>query len=146
MYLESVESDYDFVFIDCSPTFGSLNIAAMITSDYILTPVKPAPYSMKGLMKVTEDIQKMRKKRLNPSLKFAGIIFNLVEHNKLHRKMMNVVKDMYGDLVFFQTIPRGTRLEESPFYNQSIFEYDQTSKVSIHFKAVIKEFIRRIDT
>tara|TARA_B100000614_G_scaffold136183_1_gene121200 strand:- start:2770 stop:3522 length:753 start_codon:yes stop_codon:yes gene_type:complete len=145
IYIEDVESQYDYIFMDCCPTFGALNIAAMIASDYILTPVKPAPYSMDGLMKVTEDIKKMRKKRLNPDLKFAGIIFNLVENTTLHRKMMNVVKEMFGDLVFFQKIPRGTKLEESPFYNQSIFEYDQKSKVSILYKAVIKEFIRRID-
>jgi chromosome partitioning protein len=33
---------YDFVIIDCLPSFGHLNLAALVSADYVLIPVKPS--------------------------------------------------------------------------------------------------------
>lgn len=35
---------YDYIIIDCLPSFGNLHLAALTAADYVLIPVKPAPY------------------------------------------------------------------------------------------------------
>ena len=41
--LERIKTSYDFIIIDCLPSFGHLHLSALIAADYVLIPVKPAP-------------------------------------------------------------------------------------------------------
>ncbi len=45
LYKSRSSHRYDFVVIDCLPSFGYLHLAALNTSDYVLIPVKPAANS-----------------------------------------------------------------------------------------------------
>lgn len=47
--LKKLEDDYDYCLIDCSTTFGLLNINAVTASDYVLIPLKPDAWSAYGV-------------------------------------------------------------------------------------------------
>jgi len=47
--LDQVKADYDVIVIDCAPTESILTLAAYLTSDYVLVPVKPEYLSSIGL-------------------------------------------------------------------------------------------------
>ncbi|WP_121615192.1 ParA family protein [Virgibacillus halodenitrificans] len=54
-----LRSVYDFILIDCPPTYSSYTVAALLPSDYFLIPVKPEGYSILGidmLMKVIDIV------------------------------------------------------------------------------------------
>lgn len=56
----SLRKEYDFIFIDCPPTYSNYTIAALISSDFYITPSKPDAYSVLGikmLSRVVEDIK-----------------------------------------------------------------------------------------
>ncbi len=48
---------YDYVIIDCLPSFGHLHLAALIAADYVLIPIKPAPYALAGLKALFQTIE-----------------------------------------------------------------------------------------
>lgn len=54
--LKSIESNYDFIFIDCPPTMGHSVTAASLYAGLILTPLNPDKYSAKGLQILKEEI------------------------------------------------------------------------------------------
>lgn len=75
----ALRDEYDFILIDCPPTYSTYTIAAINASDYYLIPVKPDDYSVLGikmLNKVVHDIQ-LRNKSIfrGRLLKSLGIIF-----------------------------------------------------------------------
>ena len=47
--LEKFKNDYDFIIIDCLPSFGQLNMSALMASDYVIIPVTPDDYAVTGL-------------------------------------------------------------------------------------------------
>src|SRR5947207_10249858 len=47
--IEGIKGKYDFVLIDCLPSFGYLNMASLNAAKYVLVPTKPAPFALMGL-------------------------------------------------------------------------------------------------
>ncbi len=64
---------YDFVFIDCLPSFGRPNLAALTAANYVLVPVKPAPYALAELKDISDPIENT-KCHLNSQLQILGIV------------------------------------------------------------------------
>lgn len=76
--LQSVEDNYDFIFIDCPPMMGHSVTAATLYADLILVPLNPDKFSAKGLKILKdeiENIQKQYKMKVNYKVflnKFSG--------------------------------------------------------------------------
>lgn len=143
--LERLEGEYDFVIIDCLPSFGHMHLAALIAADYALIPVKPSPYGLHGIRDLLDTVQKARD-RLNPSLSVIGIVFSLVDSRKLimEREIEDGLKETYGDLVFESRLSKRVKVEESPGFQSSIFEYEPKGASAEEFSSFIKEFLLRI--
>jgi len=143
--LEGIKEQYDFILIDCLPSFGYLNMAALNASDSVLIPTKPAPFALMGLKDLFSTIEKA-KKRINKNLKVLGVILNLVEGRKttIGEELEETLRENYGELVFQTKLFKGTKLEESPSFNQSINEYDPQGKPALQFQNFIDEFLRRL--
>lgn len=142
---ESIADNYDYIIIDCLPSFGPLNVAALIAADFVLIPTKPAPYAIEGLVSLFKNVNKMHKHKLNTSLRIAGVIMNLVENTNIHKELEEVLKENYPSDVFEIKISKGTKLEESPFFNESVMEYAPGTKQATQFNAFIREFLRRVE-
>ena len=144
--LDPIRGQYDFIVIDCLPSFGYLNMASLNASDLILIPTKPAPFALEGLKDLFESVNKS-KKRFNPKLKILGIVLNLVEGRKtvMGTEIEEVLRSDYEDLVFKTKINRGVIVEESPVDNKSVIEYDAKSKQAKQFSNLLNEFLERIE-
>ena len=138
-------SSYDFIIIDCLPSFGYLHMAGLNAADYVLIPVKLAPYALAGLKDLFETLKKT-KKRLNPSLSVLGIVMNLVDGRKIimERELQHVLKETYGELVFDCIIHKRTRIEESPGFQKGIIDYEPRGLPAEEFRVFTKEVIDRI--
>ena len=79
--LEGME--YDYVILDCPPSLGFLTINALAASDLVLTPVKLARFSIKGLKSLLSTINKIKKVNKRLSLKILVNMINMsYKHNK----------------------------------------------------------------
>jgi chromosome partitioning protein len=68
--------DAELVLIDVGPTFGALNRAALIVSNYVVIPVAPDLFSVRGLQNVGARLKSWRKEWLDrleraPKLDFS---------------------------------------------------------------------------
>lgn len=143
--LAKIENDYDFIIIDCLPSFGYLNMAALNASEYILIPTIPAPFALLGLKDLLDTIAKARL-RLNPELKLLGILLNLIEGRRttIAAELETVLREDYGDSVFQTILNKAIKFEESPSFQQSILEYAPESKAAQQFNDFLVEFLKKI--
>jgi len=141
---ELIKQNYDFIIIDCLPSFGYLNLASLNGSDLVLVPTKPAPFAIAGLQDLFESVEKAQR-RMNPNLQIMGIVLNLVEgkNTNLARDIEKVLRSNYNDQVFNTILQKGVKFEESPALNLSVSEYDPTSKSSEQFVKFTDEFLER---
>ncbi|MBM6628541.1 ParA family protein [Mammaliicoccus vitulinus] len=81
-----LEEVYDFIFIDCPPTYSLYTIAAILPSDYYIIPVKPDAYSVLGIEMLEKVIGRIKSTNSiyfkNRTIKNLGIIFSSIENGK----------------------------------------------------------------
>jgi len=143
--LNKIKSNYDFVFIDCLPSFGQLMTAAFNAADYVLIPVKLSPFDIYGLNDLLVTIKNI-KKRINPDIDILGIILNMVDGRgtALGNKLEDNLRSDYSELMFKAKIPKGIKFEESHLFNQSIVEYAPSTKIAEGFAAFLDEFLNKL--
>ena len=137
--------NYDYTIIDCMPSFGHLHLAALNAADYVLIPVKPAPYALAGLKDLFATIKKA-KKYFNPGLKILGIIINQVDGRKpiMEREMEEVLRETYGEMVLKAKINKRVKVEECPAFQKPITMYDPKGPSAQEFKSLVREILRRL--
>jgi len=70
--LAPLASRYDLVVIDCPPLIAELNIAAMVASDFVLSPIKADRNSIEGLGFTAERFGTAR--QVNDQTQFLGVV------------------------------------------------------------------------
>ncbi|MFZ4452047.1 ParA family protein [Salibacterium aidingense] len=105
----NITYDYDFVLIDCPPTWSILTHSSLFASDYYIIPSKVDLYSSIGIELLEEQISE---KILNDAvfnlterdLKSLGIIFTLVHRSvKSEEDRMDLLKRNFPDKNFFNS-------------------------------------------
>ncbi len=144
--LERIKRKYDFILIDCLPSFGQIMTSAFNAANYVLIPTKLSPFDTYGLNDLFATIANI-KKRINHHLEVMGIVFNMVEGKStaLGEKIESSIRMNYGDKVFNAKIPKGVKFEESSLFNKSIIEYAPSSKIAAEFKSFYNEFLSRLE-
>ena len=144
--LQGIREHYDFILIDCLPSFGYLKTAALNATDQVLIPIKPSPYALQGLKDLLGTIGKVRE-RLNQPLQVLGMVLNMVEGKptRLALEIEEVLRRQYPELVFENVVHKAVKMEESPSFHQSIMEYEPRGKAAAQFDGFMDEFLRRLE-
>ena len=125
--LEAIESEYDFIVIDCPPSLGLLCINALVASTEVIIPLQCEYFGMKGMQQLQRTIDRVRVK-LNPQLHIAGILPTIYKSRTLHsQEVLELVKERYKDDVYDITIDASIRFAETPLAGQSILQYAPSS-------------------
>jgi chromosome partitioning protein len=142
-YLEKIKNDYDFIIIDCLPSFGYLHVAPLVASDYILIPMQLSPYSIAGLKTLMKTFRTTQQ-RLNPNLRILGIVLNAVEETTIDRELEETLKESCSSIVFNTKITKAVRLKESPAFQKSILEYAPESKSAQQITSLTEEILTKL--
>ncbi|WP_226646157.1 ParA family protein [Mesobacillus subterraneus] len=92
-----LKEDFDFIFIDCPPTYSNYTISALITSDYFITPSKPDAYSVLGIEMLHEVVKRVKEEHqvyfTSKSLKSLGVVFTeLAPYSKGYSDQINEIR------------------------------------------------------
>lgn len=144
--LLELAEDYDYILIDCLPSFGTLQTAAHMTSDYLLIPAMLDKFSFKGVKKQLETASQT-KRRLNPNLDLLGVVLNQVSASKLNMQdhFAEMYSEEYGDKIFSDRITTSVRVSEGVSEGMSIFEYKKHSDQSRQMQGIVSEIVNRIE-
>ncbi|MCY4148285.1 MAG: AAA family ATPase [Gammaproteobacteria bacterium] len=141
--LREVDTDYDFILIDCAPTLNILTINALAAANEVLVPVQCEYYALEGLSSLIKTIELVREK-LNPGLKIAGLVRTMYDvRNRLSIEVSEQLGEHFPDSLYRTVIPRNVRLAEAPSYGQPILEYDRKCSGSKAYVALASEVLRK---
>ena len=141
--LEGVKDQYDFIFIDCSPSLGLITVNALTAADSVLIPVQCEYFALEGISKLLNTI-KIIKSSLNPELEIEGFVLTMYDARlRLANQVYEEVKKHFRELVFTTVIQRNIKLSEAPSYGQPVILYDAEARGSQNHIELAKELIEK---
>lgn len=142
--LQDIKEEYDYILIDCPPTFAYLTNNALFASDSILIPVECEYFAYDALTQVVNQINQVQKKKkeYNETLTIEGVLLTKLDNRNLHGyKIIEKVKELFPDKTFKTIINRSIHLQEAPMHGQTILQYAFNSKGGKDYRELAKEII-----
>ncbi len=134
---------YRVIILDTPPNLGVLTNIALVCADYFLVPVSPGKYALKGLDRMFE-IAQIIKKTVNPDLGFLGIVINnFRKHEQPSRALEKSVRDLYRDKYLNPPVRRTVDLQKSEIMSEPIQLAFPNSDVVNDIKRLALEVLKR---
>ena len=143
MALNKIKGDYDFIFIDCSPSLGLITINSLTAADSVIIPIQCEYFALEGLGKLLNTI-KIVQSRLNPDLEIEGLLLTMYDQRlRLANQVVEEVKTHFQQMVFDTIIQRNTKLGEAPSFGKSIIMHDAASKGATSYLNLAREILQK---
>jgi chromosome partitioning protein len=137
--LDSVKSNYDFIFIDSPPSLGLLTLNTLVAADSIIIPIQCEFYALEGVSGLLNTVN-LVKDGLNSNLAIEGVLMTMADfRTNLTNEVINEIKTFFKEKVYQTIIPRNIRLSEAPSFGKPIHVYDPTSVGAIKYKELAQE-------
>lgn len=141
--LRSIQDQYDFMVIDCSPSLGLITVNALTAANSVIVPVQTEFFALEGLGKLLNTI-KIVQNRLNPALEIEGILMTMYDGRlRLCNQVVNEVRRHFDEIVFSTIIHRNTKISEAPSVGKPVILYDAVSKGSVNYLNLAKEILQK---
>lgn len=115
---------FDFILIDCPPSFGLLTVNALAAADTVLVPLQCEYFALEGLANILEALRLCRQ-QLNPSLLLEGVLLTMYDSRvNLSEQVARDVRQNMPGRVFQTVVPRNVRLSEAPSFGKPVILYD----------------------
>jgi len=141
--LKKVEGDFDYVFIDCSPSLGLLTVNALTAAHSVIIPVQCEYFALEGLGKLLNTIRIIQN-NLNMDLEIEGFLLTMYDSRlRLSNQVAEEVNKHFQEMVFKTIIQRNIKLSEAPSFGQPAILYDADSRGSVNYLNLAKELIEK---
>ena len=140
-YVDEIRGNYDYILIDCMPSFGMMTVNSLVAADSVIIPSQPNFLSTKGLNLLMHSISKV-KRQINPRLRIDGILLTMVDSRTNNAKdIISSLRSTMGSniRVFDTEIPHSVRAAECSLVGKSIFAHDKSGKVAAAYENLTKE-------
>jgi chromosome partitioning protein len=143
--LAELASDFDYAILDCPPNLGITVSTAICASDYILTPVLPAYFSLDGLDQLEETVALARRRMKDVTAQILGyFLFASNRQEVVTREAFEVLKERAPDKIFHAQIRTSTVARLLPAERRLAWDQGYDPRGRNDYQELLKEFTARI--
>ncbi len=127
--LKEVESDYDYILLDCPPSLGLLSVMCLVAANYLLIPIQTEYKSVEATINLIQTTYEVVREA-NPNLRIAGAIPTMYdERTSQGRIALDTIETVFEQLkshdyfkptVVFPPIPRRTDFANAAAMHQPL--------------------------
>jgi chromosome partitioning protein len=142
--LRAIVNDYDFILIDCPPSFGMLTVNALVASDHVLIPLQGEFLPRKGVESFLKLIGNM-KEILNVRTEIAGFVLTKFSpRKKMNNEIREWLEQNFDQKLFKTFIHTDIRLAIAQKRGEDIFTYASHSTGAADYNSLATEFLETI--
>lgn len=130
--LKEIESQYDYVVLDMSPSAESLvNTNGLAIADMVFVPLKCDKWATRGLNATIEVINTVS--TYNVNLKFGGCFFVQWENRNINKAVYDALHSELSDKLLPHKIRKNKSVEEMTYNGRPLVEYDNMGTSTLDY-------------
>lgn len=142
--MEEVQDRYDFVVYDAPPSFGLLNLNAIMASDDLFVPVFPDFLSFHGLKLLFETVHELEEDLEHYLEQVTIVLNNYNPTTRIAREARQALEEHYGEFLAKTVVRQCTKFAQASSEGIPIFAFDPASKGAQDIQALIDEVLPRL--
>lgn len=129
---------YDYMLIDCPPSFSAAAYAALEASDDIVIPIRLDAFSTSGMADLMIQINNV--KRVNPRLKVAGVLVTQYQDTREEREALEYLRQ-YKLPVWRRVIRRSGRVSAATYAKEPLIRFSPGCAAAQDYRAFVAEYM-----
>lgn len=138
--LQPLKAAYDYIILDCPPSIGLLCFNALRACEEVIIPIEMSLFSLRGVSKLMELVL-LLKDKLDHNIQSRALITMYDYRTRYARRVLEKVKDEFGENVFETVIRYNIRLRETVDFGLPISDYDKHALGSRDYEDLAGEVI-----
>jgi chromosome partitioning protein len=134
---------YDYVLMDCGPSFGPLTLNALTVADLMIIPTQAEYYASRSLEHVFRLIELVRQKT-NPALRYRILVTMYDRRNRICVRTLEQMREVFSHVLFETVIGIDTKLRESPVLGVPITHHRPNTRGARQYRTLAEEVIGRV--
>ena len=138
---------YDFVIIDCPPTFGTITMNAFTTASEIILPVQLGYFSLEGVVSFVETIDFINKEIgsvVGHKIKVSGVLITFFDtRTTIAKNIFKELNGVFGDKIYSTKIPQNVKLNEAQSFGKTIFQYEPNCRGAEAYLDLANEVLKQ---
>lgn len=136
---EARQAAYDYILIDCSPSFNQVAMAALRAADDIIVPVTTDLFSTTGMTTVFEQIIKAREESLSHCL--AGVLINRYKRAEDTEGLLGYLQEHRTVPVYQTVIHASDKVVPAGSSGAPLIRYSPRCAASRDYRAFVAEYL-----
>ncbi|MHC1734531.1 MAG: ParA family protein [Erysipelotrichaceae bacterium] len=142
--LASVKASYDYLLIDCPPSFSALSINALVAADEVIIPANAHAFSINGFIDFNNNFNDVKENE-NPTLVNRGILITMFNARSNVMNSLRSVIDEYseqlGTTAFKTVIRQSVAVIEAQASQADMFAEYPNNIATKDYSAFIDEYL-----
>lgn len=139
--IKNLKQNYDYILIDCPPTYSSFLTSAYRASDTYIIPIKPDFVSSLGLTLLEKAINSIENTK---HIKSSGIIFTLVDNSSTTQLIIQEIKSGYLEENIFNVQVLDFKTTKNAVFNKKFMFDIKANGIKNSIIKITEEFITRM--
>lgn len=140
-FLGTVESDdsYDYVLIDCPPSFTAASVAALCNSSDVIIPTRLDAFSRQGALELIDQVKSMG--RRISGLRYRVLITMAGTRDRLSKEAEALIRAGSIYETFSTVIHSSVVVGESSWSRTPLYEYAPGNRAAKDYEALLREVL-----
>jgi len=141
LHLEELDTEYDFIIIDCPPQLGLLSFNALRAADQLLIPLEMSSFALDGVERLSDTIALLRE-RFDADIP-VRILPTMVDYRtRFCNTILDEINERFSNDTISSPIHYTVRIKEAAYQGKSIQEFEPHSPAAADYDRLAEDILR----
>jgi chromosome partitioning protein len=139
--LARLETEYDYILLDCPPQLGVLLVNALVASDLLIIPIQTDFLALHGLRLLFDSIRTLNRVLPKP-IEYRTLATMFDRRAGACRRVLNLLRRKMGENMFESIIDMDTKFREASGGGLVIYDVAPNSRGALEYTQLAKEILK----